>query len=329
MIYRLLRPLFFQTNPEWIHRVVMRMLEHTPMAAFLTCGRAAPRQPVKLWNLTFPNRLGLAAGFDKDAEALRAWKNLGFGHVEIGTVTPRPQAGNPKPRLFRCPQQEAIINRMGFNNKGVDFMAEKLRAYRKRYTTDDFVIGINIGKNKDTPLEQAAEDYLYCFKKLAELGDFFVINVSSPNTPGLRSLQQPELLRPIFSALQAANDSNKPILVKIAPDLELAEIAAILETAIAHRIAGVVATNTTIDHSSVALHEQGGLSGRPLAKKSTDIIRFIHQETKGQLPIIGVGGVFTRDDFQEKLDAGATLVQVYTGFIYQGPLIAHHVLKQP
>lgn len=329
MIYKLLRPLFFQTDPEWIHHVVMYMLARTPMASFLTCGRAAPRQPVKLWNLTFRNRLGLAAGFDKDAEAIPAWKHLGFGHVEIGTVTPRPQPGNPKPRLFRCPQQEAVINRMGFNNKGVDFMAKKLRAYRKRYSADDFPIGINIGKNKDTPLERAAEDYVDCFKKLADLGDFFVVNVSSPNTPGLRSLQQPELLRPIFSALQAANSTHQPILVKIAPDLELKEIAAILETAIAHRIVGVVATNTTIDHSAVPIREQGGLSGRPLAKKSTEIIRFIHQETKGQLPIIGVGGVFTRDDFQEKLDAGAALVQVYTGFIYQGPLIAHHVLKQP
>ncbi|MFZ5805776.1 MAG: quinone-dependent dihydroorotate dehydrogenase [Verrucomicrobiota bacterium] len=328
-MYSLIRPLFFKLDPEFMHDVALHALTHTPMAALLTLGRSAPQKPVQLWGLNFRNPLGLASGFDKDAVAISAWERLGFGFVEVGTVTPKLQAGNPKKRIFRIPSHQAVINRMGFPNSGADAVVEHLHYYRHHCKRADFPIGINIGKGKETPLENAAGDYLECFQKLHDWGDFFVINVSSPNTPGLRDLQQPEFLKNIFSTLQEFNRQHgqKPLLVKIAPDLALEDIAKILEVAIANNLSGIVATNTTIDHSSVPLKEKGGLSGAPLRQKSTEIVRFIHKETQGRLPIIGVGGVFTKDDFQEKLDAGASLVQLYTGFIYEGPWVAHKILR--
>ena len=329
MIYsHILRPLLFHTDPEWIHHLSLKLLSHTPAAQLLSPFATPKDRPVKLWNLTFRNPLGLAAGFDKEASAIDAMYHLGFGFTEIGTVTQLAQPGNPKPRVFRCPQQQALINRMGFPNSGADLIAGRLQQSRQKLHLPDYPIGINIGKSKVTPLEEAADDYVYSLEKLHAFGDYFVVNVSSPNTPGLRDLQHVDSLAPILSALQKKNRSlgAKPLLLKIAPDLSENQIAALLTLIAEEKLDGIVATNTTIDHSSVTLKQTGGLSGLPLRGKSTEIIRFIARETNGKLPIIGAGGVFTRDDFQEKLDAGASLVQVYTGFVYQGPFLARQLL---
>lgn len=323
---RVLRPLFFQFDPEAVHHFSMALMGQTPLARLLALGRTAPQRPVEVFGLTFRNPLGLAAGFDKNAQALAAFYDLGFGFMEVGTVTRHAQPGNPRPRIFRCPAEQGLVNRMGFPNDGADAVAKRLAAWRPR---PGFPVGINLGKSKVTELDEAAADYRYSFERLYESGDFFVVNVSSPNTPGLRSLQAPDQLRPILQALQEFNCAarKKPLLLKIAPDLELADIAALLRLIEEEKLDGIVATNTTLDHSSIRLRESGGLSGRPLARKSTDIIRFIHRETSGRLPIIGVGGIFTADDAREKLDAGATLVQAYTGFIYQGPGFCWQVMR--
>lgn len=320
-----LRPLAFRLDAESVHHAAMAVMEHTPLPRILGAGRAVPGTPVDLWGLRFRNRLGLAAGFDKNARAMAAFHALGFGFMEVGTITRHAQPGNPRPRIFRCPREQALINRMGFPNDGAAALARRL-ADRPRFP--DFPIGVNLGKSKTTPLEEAPSDYLDSFERLHAHGDFFVVNVSSPNTPGLRNLQAPDQLRPIFEALLPANRrlGAKPLLVKIAPDLDEPSLASVLELATSLGLDGIVATNTTLDHSAVALQETGGLSGRPLARRSTEIIRFIHRETGGRLPIIGVGGIFTADDVKEKLDAGATLVQSYTGFIYQGPDFAWQVL---
>jgi dihydroorotate dehydrogenase len=322
----LIRPALFRTDPEAIHHLSLALLARTPLARLLALGRPVPSRPVRLWNLTFRNPLGLAAGFDKEAAALHAWEKLGFGFVEAGTITRHAQPGNPRPRIFRCPAEQGLINRMGFPNSGADAIAARLEQIPPGSLPPDFPIGINLGKSKITDLDQAAADYLYSFKRLFDLGHFFVVNVSSPNTPGLRTLQDPTQLRPILRSLQQHNAGRKPLLVKIAPDLDEPSVEAILQLIADESLAGIVATNTTLDHSAVALRETGGLSGLPVRQKSTAMIRFISRQTGGKLPIIGVGGVFTRDDFQEKLDAGASLVQVYTGFIYRGPWIAHEIL---
>lgn len=322
----MIRPLLFRADPETIHHLSLGALQASFLARLLSGFRSAPSLPVRAFGLEFRNPLGLAAGFDKNAQAPAAFAALGFGFMEVGTVTRHPQPGNPRPRIFRCPEQQALINRMGFPNDGAATLARRLAAW---HPIPGFPIGINLGKSKITPLEEAAADYLTSYKTLYPYGDFFVVNVSSPNTPGLRTLQAPDQLRPILHALQEFNRSaaQKPLLLKIAPDLEEQEISALLELLTQEGLHGIVATNTTLDHSSVPLRETGGLSGRPLARRSTDIIRFIHRETSGQLPIIGVGGIFTADDAREKLDAGATLLQAYTGFIYQGPLFCHQVLE--
>ncbi len=297
-----------------------------------------PRLSVSLWGLAFPNPLGLAAGFDKDGLALGVWPSLGFGFVEVGTVTPGPQPGNPKPRLFQLPQDRAALNRMGFNNQGAAALAERLRRLRQR----PIPIGINLGKAKITPLEEAAADYLASFRLLQELGDYFVINVSSPNTPGLRSLQAAEQLEPILSALQQENQGRKPLLVKISPDLDWPEIDRLLELAQTYALAGIVATNTTLRRDNLKtrflpghgiseprpiLAEAGGISGAPLRERSTQVIRYIHRSTQGKLPIIGVGGIFTLADAMEKLEAGASLLQVYTGWAYEGPGMVPQLLR--
>ncbi len=325
---RILRPLLFQTDPEWIHHLSLSLLTRTPAARLLQPFATPKDRPVKLWNLTFRNPLGLAAGFDKEGTAIEAMYRLGFGFTEIGTVTQLGQPGNPTPRVFRCPQQMALINRMGFPNSGADIIADRLAQVRKNWRCWNYPLGINIGKSKLTPLDEAADDYLYSFQKLHAFGDYFVVNVSSPNTPGLRDLQNVDNLRPILSTLQQKNRSlgAKPLLLKIAPDLSKEQISAILNLISDEKLDGIVATNTTLDHSSVSLNETGGLSGLPLRERSTEIIRFISSESGGKLPVIGVGGVFTRDDFQKKLDAGASLVQVYTGFVYQGPFLARRLL---
>ncbi len=326
MLYsRVLRPILFGLNPETAHHAALRLLSQPGFGAVIGTAEA-PRDPLQLWNLTFRNRLGLAAGFDKNAIALRAWKALGFGFVEIGTATRHPQPGNPRPRLFRCRRERGLVNRLGFPNDGADVIAARLRQYRQRFPDDGFVIGANIGKSRVTTIEDAATDYLYSFRQLYDLADFFVVNVSSPNTPGLRDLQSPDRLKPILELLQHENRAAKPLLVKIAPDLSSQDIRAIVALARDVELSGIVATNTTIDHSSIELTESGGLSGKPLTMRSTEVVRMIRDECHGALTIVGVGGVFTAADYQEKRQAGAELVELYTGLIYEGPKIVTRIL---
>jgi dihydroorotate dehydrogenase len=297
----------------------------------------------ELWGIRFPNPLGLAAGFDKDGIGTRVWGHLGFGFAELGTVTWHPQPGNPKPRLFRLPADQAALNRMGFNNQGAVALAARLQTFQDSLSQEPasalsaVPLGINLGKSKITPLDEAAQDYLQSFRLLQNLGDYFVVNVSSPNTPGLRSLQSAGPLGEILSALQAENQGRKPLLVKIAPDLDWEAIATVLELADDHNLAGIIATNTTIRRDGLntqvlpvtgnpITEEAGGISGAPLRQRATDVIRFIYQETAGKLPIIGVGGIFTAADAWDKITAGASLLQVYTGWIYEGPLMPKRVM---
>jgi dihydroorotate dehydrogenase len=278
----------------------------------------------KLWGIDFPNPVGLAAGFDKDAKHIDALACLGFGFIEIGTLTPKAQDGNPAPRLFRLPTDKALINRMGFNNGGVDAAVLRLQQRKER-----IIIGGNIGKNKITPNEEAYKDYEYNVKALHAVVDYFVVNVSSPNTPGLRELQEKAPLMDLLHKVQAVNKAlpnPKPVLLKIAPDLTDMQLDDIIEIVAATQIDGIVATNTTIDRSQlqtpateVEAIGAGGLSGKPVTARSTEVIRYIHQKTNGTIPMIAVGGIFTAADAIEKLNAGASLVQVYTGFIYEGP----------
>lgn len=349
-----IRPLLFhgiRIDPEWLHQRTLNILQLLaappeqlpPLASNLShwlrdrCQFVDDRLSQSLWGLTFANPMGLAAGFDKDGIAAQAWSLMGFGYAELGTVTRHPQPGNPKPRLFRLPKDNAAINRMGFNNQGATQLAERLEGYWKAQPSP-IPIGINLGKSKITPLETAVEDYVQSFQRLKHLGDYFVVNVSSPNTPGLRSLQTKENLSPILAALQAENRDRKPLLVKIAPDLDWAAIHEVLTLAHDHNLAGIIATNTTIQREGLktdrilqtgnrAVDEPGGLSGAPLRQKSTAVIQFIHHETQGQLPIMGVGGIFTARDAWQKLSAGATLLQVYTGWIYGGPEMVRRVLE--
>jgi dihydroorotate dehydrogenase len=350
-IYQLaLRPLLFsalKADPEAVHKqslALLHSIDATPTSPLTKLAKASfsqyfcrSEQPLtqSLFGLDFPNPVGLAAGFDKDGIAAGMWQYLGFGFAELGTVTYHPQPGNPQPRLFRLPQDRAALNRMGFNNLGSEAMATAL----KQRQPSDFTIpiGINLGKSKITPLEEAAADYLGSFQRLKDLGDYFVINVSSPNTPNLRDLQAIEPLRIIFDTLQQENQGRKPILVKIAPDLAWEDIAAVVELSQAHQLAGIIATNTTIDRSNLTTQivtatgkkvtdEAGGISGAPVRQKSTEVIRFIHQQTGGTLPIIGVGGIFTAEDAWEKITAGASLIQVYTGWTYNGPWMVDRIL---
>ena len=286
-----------------------------------------------LFGLKFKNPVGLAAGFDKNASFHNDFSHLGFGFIEVGTITPKAQDGNPKPRLFRLKADEAIINRMGFNNGGIEVA---IRNLKKRKTS--IIIGGNIGKNKITPNENANDDYLQCFKALYPYVDYFVVNVSSPNTPNLRALQEKEPLTQLLSLLQSENakmQAKKPILLKIAPDLNSNELDDVIEVVQTCKLDGIVATNTTLDRSNLkASIEQtdaigaGGVSGKPLTKKSTEIIRYIHQKTNGKIPIIGVGGIHSAQDAIDKLNAGASLVQLYTGFIYEGPALIKKINQE-
>lgn len=331
MLYsKILRPLLFKTDPEWIHHVSIAAMKYSPLPSLISTFSKTEADPVELFGLKFRNRLGLAAGFDKNADLIDAMYHLGFGFTELGTITQHAQPGNPKPRIFRCPEQQALVNRLGFPNGGADALALKIQQIRTTRNYEGYPIGINLGKSKITELDEASSDYAYSFRRLFSVADFFVINVSSPNTPGLRSLQSREALAPILAEVQKANSElgNKPLLLKIAPDLAEADIADILQLIAEYNLSGIVATNTTLDHNSITLNETGGLSGAPVRAKSTAIVRFISKETNGKLPIVGVGGVFTRDDYQEKLDAGASLVQVYTGFVYQGPFIVSQILSK-
>jgi dihydroorotate dehydrogenase len=328
-LYELLRPLFFRLDPETAHHFAMFWLEHLPSFLLeLFAAGADKRLEREVFGLKFPNPVGLAAGFDKNAEALRAWQALGFGFVEAGTITARAQPGNPKPRVFRIPEHEALINRMGFNNDGSEVIARRLGMLKASGRWPSIPIGINIGKSRVTPLEEATADYLFSFEKLFAAGDYFVLNVSSPNTPGLRTLQNRGALEELFKAVQEKNFAKlapKPLLVKIAPDLEFAQIEEILGIVEAHKLAGIVATNTTLDHSGVPESErrEGGLSGKPLRQRATEIVRFI--ASKSRVPIVAAGGIFDADSALEKLDAGASLIQIYTGFIYRGPALVKEI----
>ncbi len=303
--------LIFLLPPETAHNLTFSILKLGQRMG-LWHRRPSILDPITLWGITFPHRVGLAAGLDKNGELLPFWAHLGFAFVEVGTVTPRPQPGNPRPRLFRIPRDYALLNRMGFNSAGAYQVAKNLEN-----RPAELIVGINIGKNKDTPLEAAHKDYRQVFEILYPYGDFFVVNVSSPNTPGLRSLQTPQTLQPIWEALGAANRDNKPILLKLSPDLSLEELEHISAWAQKAGVSGFVAGNTTtqITYSHLG---PGGVSGKPLAPLRQRLIHALHPTN---LPIIGCGGIFTKEDAQEAFDAGANLLEVYTGLIYRGPAI--------
>jgi dihydroorotate dehydrogenase len=312
-----------------------------PVGAFLRAWFAAPQRPVEAFGLTFPNPIGLAAGYDKDGLGWRGLACLGFGHIEIGTVTPRPQSGNPKPRLFRLVEERAVINRMGFPGRGAAFVARQISSFHsnvlRRHHPSSFVLGVNIGKNKDTPLEDAARDYVSLVQTFSPLADYLAINVSSPNTEGLRRLQTRDALQALLSALADSRHEQVeclgrwvPLLVKLAPDLTNAELDDALDAILATGMDGVIATNTTVGRDGVRsplARETGGLSGTPLRQRSTAVVHQIYQRTQGKLPIVGVGGVAGTADVLEKFDAGAILVQVYTGLIYEGPGMVKRILK--
>ena len=326
-LYRLARSLLFQLNPETAHTLTLKGIR---LGSQLRMMRAVSGErivdPVTVMGLTFPNRVGLAAGLDKNGDYLASLGALGFGFIELGTVTPLAQPGNPKPRLFRLPEQEAIINRMGFNNKGVAHMVSQLQRQRRGFTG---IVGINIGKNRDTPLDKAVDDYVTCLRAVHAYADYIAVNISSPNTPGLRTLQADESLGPLLSALKeegARGDREHgrhvPIAVKIAPDMSDDQIDALADTLVHHQIDGVIATNTTVERKAIAGHrhaaETGGLSGRPVAADATRVINRLHQRAPS-LPIIGAGGILSGHDALEKQRAGASLIALYSGLIYRGP----------
>ncbi len=337
MYKAIIKPLFFLFPPELAHQLtvsIFRALLKIPLLnriiqSFYRVEH--PRLKRSFLGLSFSNPVGLAAGFDKDGKHLKTMSALGFGFLEIGTITPVSQAGNPKPRLFRLPKDAALINRMGFNNMGIESLIDRLKKRPK-----NLIIGGNIGKNKDTPQEEALNDYGQCFRQLFPYVDYFAINVSSPNTPGLRQLQEKEPLEQLLFYLQALNKElgGKPILLKIAPDLNFEQLDDILHIVEKTQLDGVIATNTTISRSDLTTSPlivkeigQGGLSGKPLTQRATEVIRYLNQKSKGQLFIIGVGGIFSAEDALEKINAGASLIQVYTGLIYEGPSLVKKINK--
>jgi dihydroorotate dehydrogenase len=345
-MYKVLRSVLFLFSPEAAHKISMTLLKLCCSIGFLrkifSKFFAAHSIPTQLFGLTFRNPVGLGAGFDKNAEYLRELDALGFGFVEIGTVTPRPQPGNDKPRVFRLIEDRALINRMGFNNEGVNAVAERLNKWRKQTANGNrqmrMLIGGNIGKNKVTLNEEAWKDYEICFRALHPHVDFFIVNVSSPNTPGLRALQEKSSLQKILTHLQTLNkefEIQKPILLKIAPDLEWEQIDDVIDLAKEISLDGLVATNTTIGreqlqtpNSKLQTIGAGGLSGKPLQKRSTEVVQYIHQKTSGAIPVIASGGIFTGSDAKEKQQSGASLVEVWTGFIYEGPFIVKRICRE-
>jgi dihydroorotate dehydrogenase len=359
-MYKLLRSFLFLFNPEWVHYFSMNSLRlfcNIPFGKSLIKKMFAAKGNIQysIFNIQFPNRVGLAAGFDKNAKYLNELEALGFGFVEIGTVTPKPQAGNDKPRLFRLPKDKALINRMGFNNDGVDAVVERLKQWHKSCSlvvgskntntneiteqqptkNQQLIIGGNIGKNKTTPNEDAWKDYEICFTALHPYVDYFVVNVSSPNTPGLRELQEKDSLKKILTALQIQNSKfeiRRPILLKIAPDLTNEQLDDVIDLALEINLDGLVATNTTISRDQLTTHQSlltkigsGGLSGLPIKERSNEIVKYIYTKTNGKIPIIASGGIFTAVDAREKINAGASLIQVWTGFIYEGPSIVKKI----
>lgn len=334
MLYRAMRSFLFLLNPEKAHDLSIKQLKLTHGTVLdLFYRQRVHQRPVEVMGLTFPNSLGLAAGLDKNAECIDAFGAMGFGHIEVGTVTPVGQPGNPSPRLFRVLEGEGIINRMGFNNEGVDNLIENVKNSHFKG-----VIGINIGKNIHTPVEQGKEDYLICMEKVYPYAGYIAVNISSPNTPGLRSLQYGEALDDLLSSLkerQAAlaikHEKYVPIALKVAPDLSDDEINSIAESLLKHKVDGLIATNTTLDREMIKgmshASEAGGLSGRPLQNKSTLVIAKFAEHLKGQIPIIGVGGIDSVIAAKEKIAAGASLVQIYSGFIYQGPPLVKNIVN--
>ncbi|RXJ45857.1 quinone-dependent dihydroorotate dehydrogenase [Gelidibacter gilvus] len=338
MYKTIIRPLLFKFDPERIHHFTFSMLRFTNQIGLGSTFRRKfkienPKLERDLFGLKFPNPVGLAAGFDKNAMLYKELSNLGFGFIEIGTVTPKPQDGNEKPRLFRLKEDSAIINRMGFNNAGLEEAVERLKNNPVQGDKKRVLIGGNIGKNKITPNEDAVNDYMICFEALFDYVDYFVVNVSSPNTPNLRALQEKKPLTDLLQTLQDKNNSKekrKPILLKIAPDLTDEQLLDIIDIVSITKIDGVIATNTTIAREGLKSdnkNEMGGLSGKPLTKRSTEVIRFLADKSNKAFPIIGVGGIHSAEDALEKLDAGADLIQLYTGFIYEGPKLIKDINK--
>jgi len=352
--YRVVRPLLFSAiapGPEVAHTQAIQALAGLARLRRSAAGRSVlanvhhwftasdPRLGQTLWGLPFANPIGLAAGFDKDGLAAGAWEQLGFGFAELGTVTLQAQPGNPQPRLFRLLRDEAVLNRMGFNNRGAAALADRLQQARQsEWENFGVPIGVNLGKSKVAELDEAAADYLGSFRLLKDWGDYFVVNVSSPNTPGLRSLQDADRLGEILDRLQQDNQGAKPLLVKIAPDLAWSAIDDVIGLAQRYQLAGLIATNTTIRRDNLQTRtlaatgnpidtEAGGISGKPLRDRSTEVIRYIYRQTQGQLPIVGVGGIFSAEDAWEKIAAGASLIQVYTGFVYEGPGLSRRLAE--
>jgi dihydroorotate dehydrogenase len=327
---RFVRPFLFSLDAEAAHDLTIALFRS---ASYLDLALRAlkvfqpPSKPRTVLGLTFPNPIGLAAGLDKNGVALPAWDALGFGFIEIGTVTAKAQTGNPKPRIFRLSEQRALINRLGFNNDGADVIAKRLRRLRKSRRWPTVPVGVNIGKSKVTPLEEATEDYLYSFRLLREFADYITLNVSSPNTPGLRELQEPQKLSTLLHAIRNENRGPKPVLVKIAPDLSPNELEAMIATCERNEVAGIIATNTTLDHSSIPsqLDQEGGLSGAPLCEKSTALVRSI--AARSTIPVVASGGIFDPKSALEKFEAGARLLQVYTGYVYRGPRLVREIVE--
>lgn len=334
MFYNLARSIMFKTDAEASHHFALaslKALQHTPLS--MLWSEQVPNKPVTIAGLTFPNAVGLAAGLDKNADCIDAFAQMGFGFIEVGTVTPRPQYGNDKPRLFRLPAANAIINRMGFNNQGVDNLVENVKKSKFRG-----ILGINIGKNKDTPNEQGKDDYIICMRKVYEFASYITINISSPNTPGLRDLQFGDALLDLLKALKVeqqllADQHHKyvPLFVKIAPDMDAIAVQQVAEALLSSQMDGAIATNTTLDKSAVAElphgQEMGGLSGKPVQAKSTAVIAQLRAAVGPDFPIIGVGGIDSLAAAKEKIAAGANLVQVYTAFIYQGPSLIKTIVS--
>ena len=329
----LIKPILFLFDPEWVHHAVfylLKVIHRIPGMGSMIRGLyhiKDQRLERKLFGLTFPNPVGLAAGFDKDAKLYQELSNFGFGFIEIGTLTPKPQPGNPKKRLFRLPEDNGLINRMGFNNQGVVEAIERLKK------NNGVLIGGNIGKNKITPNDEAVSDYVQCFEALFPHVDYFVVNVSSPNTPNLRALQDKEPLQHLLQTLKDLNlkrNSPKPILLKIAPDLIDDQLLDIIDIVTTVKIDGVIASNTTLSREGLISSnksEMGGLSGKPVAERSTEVIRFLHEKSNNAFPIIGVGGIHSSEDAINKLNAGASLIQLYTGFVYEGPGLIKKINK--
>ena len=326
-----IRPLLFSLDAETAHHftvALLRLASQFDLALRTLRAFQPPPKPKVLFGLNFPNPIGLAAGLDKNGVAIPAWAALGFGFIEIGTVTAKAQPGNAKPRIFRLPKQQALINRLGFNNDGADAIARRLRRLRRSGRWPAVPVGINIGKSRATPLEQATDDYLYSFRLLQDFADYIALNISSPNTPGLRELQEPRKLSDLLQAIgREPAGATKPILVKISPDLLPTELNAIVAACEENAVAGIIATNTTLDHSSIptALDEEGGLSGAPVRQKSTTLVHEI--AAKSAMPVIASGGIFDAQSAHEKFQAGAQLIQLYTGFVYRGPRLLREIME--